>query len=43
MFLLLENLALIVLILIFVPLRKIAKAQDWVKTKVKNIKDKIDD
>lgn len=32
-----------VLVLIFVPLKKIAAAQDWVKNKVKNIKDKIDD
>lgn len=32
-----------VLILAFVPLRKIASAQDWVKNKIKNIKDKIDD
>jgi competence protein ComGC len=31
-----------VLILAFVPLGKIAKAQDWVKAKIKNIKNKID-
>ncbi len=29
-----------VLVLIFVPLEKIAKAQTWVKTKIKEIKDK---
>lgn len=28
------------LVLIFVPLEKIAKAQTWVKTKIKEIKDK---
>jgi hypothetical protein len=42
MFLLIENAILLILILIFVPLRKIAKAQDWVKTKAKNVKDKLD-
>ena len=31
-----------VIILVFVPLHKIAKAQDWVKAKVKQIKDKIE-
>lgn len=31
-----------VLVLVFVPLEKIAKAQTWVKTKVKQIKDKIE-
>ncbi len=29
-----------VLILVFVPLEKIAKAQNWVKAKIKQIKDK---
>lgn len=29
-----------VLVLIFVPLEKIAKAQTWVKSKIKDIKDK---
>lgn len=31
------------LILFFVPLGKIAKAQDWVKAKVKKVQDKLDD
>lgn len=31
-----------VLILIFIPLEKIAKSQTWVKTKIKQIKNKID-
>lgn len=31
------------LILFFVPLGKIARAQDWVKAKVKKVQDKIDE
>lgn len=31
-----------VLVLVFVPLDKIAKAQTWVKNKVKQIKDKVE-
>lgn len=31
-----------VLVLVFVPLDKIAKSQNWVKDKVKQIKEKID-
>lgn len=31
------------LILFFVPLGKIAKAQGWVKAKVKKVQDKLDD
>jgi len=31
-----------ILVLIFVPLEKIGKAQNWVKAKVKQIKEKAD-
>lgn len=31
------------LILFFVPLTKIGKAQDWVKAKVKKVQDKIEE
>jgi len=32
-----------IIVLAFVPLGKIGRAQDWVKAKIKKIKDKIED